>query len=474
VTGVRAGSVSLSTLVIYSLPAAAVGFTFMLTGVYLVKYAAEVLLIGPGIMGTLWGLSRIWDAVSDPIAGHLSDRTDSRMGRRRSWIAFSALPVCLGFAMMWQPPAALAGSALHVWMGVAVFFYFTATTMFSVPHEALAAELSVEYHERTRIFGVRTAMHSLGAFLALGGMFLLIKSDSKRDVAGLLVIGVSVAMLVTTVLAVRSVREPPEHRGRGGRNLMKSIGDVSRNPHASRLFTLFFIENFGTGSLMLLIPFVFDYVFQVENLAPAFMFLYFVSALLFIPAWIWLSRRVGKKKLWLFSMATMAVGFCGLFFIDEHTLWLCYVVAFVVGLGGGCANVVGPSVQADVIDVDEYLTGDRKEGAYFAVWNFVRKSGVGIATMLTGLVLGWVGFEAGHDQSDQTLLAMRVLFSFAPGLCYAVGTVLFIGFELDEAKHAEVRAALDGRRLTRSSDDAASARTLDAARNRDLARDHDA
>ena len=441
--------VSFSTLVIYSLPAAAVGFTFMLTGTYLVKYAAEALLIGPGIMGTLWGLSRIWDAISDPIVGHLSDRTNSKLGRRRVWILYSPIPICLGFAMMWLPPPSLEGTSLVIWMGVSVFFYFTATTIFSVPHEALAAEISLDHHERTRVFGVRTGVQQIGSFLALGALFLVAASESKRETLTWIVIASSLLTVVTTFWAVHRVAERSDHQGRGGASLMKSFRDVSKNPHAARLFTLFFIENFGTGSLMVLIPFVFHYVFDLEKQFPLFMGLYFVSALLFIPLWIRLSREIGKKRLWLFSMATMAVGYCALFFVHESNMGLIYVVAFVVGVGGGCANVVGPSVQADVIDFDEYLTGNRKEGAYFAVWNFVKKSGFGVAAMLTGLVLSGVGFVPNQAQSEETLLAMRVLFSFVPGVCFVIGTILFISFELDEARHAEVRRALDERNLSR-------------------------
>lgn len=441
---------SLSTLVIYSLPAATVSFTFMLTGIYLVKFAAETLLVAPATIGVLFGLSRLWDAISDPIAGHLSDRTRSRMGRRRSWILASAVPVSAGFAMMWSPPIGLDGAALVAWMGLAVFAYFTATTVFSVPHESLAAELSSAYHERTRVFGVRTAIAQLGSFAALGALHLLIASDDARATASWVAAAVALAMVTTSLLAVRRVQEPPDHQARGGTSLRAAFRDVSANPHAVRLFSVFFIENFGTGSLMLLIPFVLDYVFHAESETVPFMLLYFVSALLFIPVWVVLSRRLGKKRLWLFSMATMTVGFCGLFVVDESRLWLLYVLAFVVGVGGGCGHVVGSSVQADVIDVDEFRTGERKEGAYFAVWNFVRKAGFGASTVLTGLVLGWVGFEAGAEQGEDTLLALRALFSFVPGTCYAVGTFLFLGFRLDEQEHAAVRRALDARRAAGS------------------------
>jgi len=435
--------------VLYGLPAAPVYFTFMLTGVYLLKFSADVLLVAPGIMGTLYGLSRLWDAVSDPIAGHLSDRTRSRLGRRRSWLLASALPIALGFAMMWSPPGSLSGAALAAWMGAGVFVYFTGTTCFSIPHESFGAELSKDHHDRTRVFGIKTAVGQSGTLLALGGMYLLITADDPRAAARMLVVVMAVAIPALMVVAVSRLRERPEHQGRGATDLRSGFRDVLANPHAARLLLVFFVENFGTANLGLLAPFVMKYVLDMERMTPAFILIYFVPALLFIPVWIRLSRRVGKKRLWLFALATMTVAFSGLFFVEADNIWIMWVLGFLAGVGGGCGQVVGPSIQADVIDWDELRTGERKEGAYFAVWNFMRKSAYGVAAMIAGTLLSAVGFEANAVQSENTRLGMMILFSFVPGACFLLATLAFTRFRLDEAEHAAIRRELDARALAR-------------------------
>jgi GPH family glycoside/pentoside/hexuronide:cation symporter len=117
----------------------------------------------------------------------------------------------------------------------------------------------------------------------------------------------------------------------------------------------------------------------------------------------------------------------------------------VAGIGGGCGAVVGPSIQADVIDFDEHATGERKEGTYFALWNFVRKTSFGLAVMLTGLLLGVVGYVPNVEQSETTKLGMRILFAVVPAACYAVGTLCFLRFRLDEAAHLAIRRELDAR-----------------------------
>ena len=437
--------VPLGTLLVYGLPSLFVSFTFMLVLVYLMKYSTDVLLVPPVVMGVLFGLSRVSDAILDPVAGYLSDRTDSRLGRRRSWLVVSALPLGATFVMLWSPPAQLGGVALAVWMGAAVFAYHVATTLFSIPHEALGAELTTSYHDRTRIFGIRHIVGTVGSVLALGGMWLLMESEDPRRTAFLLALAIGVAFALSTLLAVARLREPASHQGRGGRNPWRAFADVWRNPHARLLFLVFGIETFGTAILSVMVAYVMKYVYDLEHYTTAFMLLYFVPAILFVPVWIRLSRRFGKRNLWIFSMSMLTIAFAGLAFVRAGDVMLVCALGVIAGVGGGCGAVVGPSIQADVIDFDERATGERKEGTYFAVWAFVRKSAFGLATLLTGLLLGLIGYEPNVEQSEATKLGMRTLFGIVPGLCYLAGTLCFLRFRLDEAAHLAIRRELDGR-----------------------------
>ena len=437
--------VPLGTLLIYGLPGFVLHFTFMLVLVYLMKYATDVLLVPAAVMGLVFGLSRVSDAILDPAAGYLSDRTRSRLGRRRSWMLASSLPMGASFFMLWSPPSDLTGVPLWAWMGVAVFAYHVATTMFAVPHEALGAELSTSYHDRTRIFGVKHIVGALGGLAALAGMEWLRRAEDPRSAAFMLALGIGTALAATTLVAVLRLRERAAHQGRGARNPWRAYADVWRNPHARLLLLVFGIENFGTAVLAVLITYVMQYVYDLAEYTTTFMLLYFVPAILFVPIWIRLSRRFGKRNLWVFSMSMMTVAFCGLAFVRAGDLWLLCALGVISGIGGGCGQVVGPSIQADVIDYDERTTGERKEGIYFAAWAFVRKSAFGIATMLVGFLLAAIGFEPNAEQSDATKLGLRTLFGIVPGLCYLVGTICFLRFRLDEAAHLAIRRELDAR-----------------------------
>jgi len=434
--------VPLSVVLVYGMPGLGLGFLFFLSAVYLMKYATDVLLVPPAVMGGLFLASRVWDAVSDPLVGHLSDRTRSALGRRRPWLLVSALPMALTAWMLWCPPRHLEGTGLVLWMGAALFLHFTATTLFAVPHESLGAELARDHHDRTRLFGFRHVLATCGIFLALGGIFLLVRSESPRDTAFALITSAGALTVLLTILAVVLLREPAEHLGRGGEHPFAAFADVLRNPHARLLLAVFTIETIGTATIGILLPYVLEYVVGRADLIPHLVAVYMVPAVLFVPVWITLSRRIGKKTLWLASMSAMTCAFGALFFVGRGDWLYVALLAGLAGIGGGCGAVVGPSIQADVIDWDELQTGQRKEGAYFSLWGFARKGAFGITAGATGLALGATGFAPNAEQSPGTLLALRALFGLFPGACFLAGTLLFLRFRFTQAEHQAVQAAL--------------------------------
>jgi len=434
------------TVIVYGLPQLGVGATFFLIGMYFMKYSTDVLLIGPGVMGTIFGLSRIWDAISDPVAGFLSDRSRARMGRRRAWMLASVLPLVVFTVMLWSPPQDLGATALKVWVALSLFACYTAVTMFGIPHEALGAELSQSYHARTPIFAVRHIVGMGGFLLGVGALYLMEVSQDKRATAFLIAVGGMTGSAALILFAVAWLRERPEYQGRGAQNLQHSMRDVYRNPHAKLLLAVFFIENLGSAVLMVLLPYFTHYIMDAEGMTAPILLAYALPNVLFTPAWVWLARRFGKKPLWVFSMAMLTCAFGGIFFVQEGDLVLLFALSLLAGLGGGCGAVVGPSIQADVIDWDELHTGERKEGAYFAGWNLARKLAGGAAIAITGLFLQFSGYEANAVQSEETQLVIRLLFSAFPFACHVVAIALLLRFDLDEHEHTRIRGILDTRR----------------------------
>jgi GPH family glycoside/pentoside/hexuronide:cation symporter len=432
-------------IVSYGLPSVGFGFTGLLFIIFLMKFSTDVLLIAPAVMGGLIAASRLWDAVSDPVAGYLSDRTQARMGRRRSWMMAASLPVAVGIWMLWSPPTFLSGLGIVAWMAAALFVYETASTAFFIPYGALGVELSRRYHERTRIFGYRHAISALGLVLGVMAYRFITEAENIREAAASMALVGAPLVAVLCLYSAWRLPERKEYQGRGSDAMLRSFVDVFRNRHARRLLAVYFIDSFGVASIGMLIPYVTEYVFQRPDLAMYIVLLYFIPQFLFTPLWLFLSRRVGKKRLWIFSMWGTALGFLALFFIESGDDILIWIVPPLLGMAGGCAPIVAPSIKADIIDYDEYRTGERKEGAYLAVWNFVRKSAGAVTALITGIVLQQLDFKPNQEQTEATKLALRALFSLTPAICYAIGALIFAGFDFNEAEHGEVRRALDER-----------------------------
>ena len=134
----------INVILAYAAPRIAFGIMGTLFVVYFMKFATDVLLIAPAVIGTILAVARLWDGVTDPIIGFLSDRTRSPVGRRRIWLFCAAIPMAVSLIGIWSPPSLLSGIALVSWMTLCLLLYETAQTAFFVPHGALSIELTTD------------------------------------------------------------------------------------------------------------------------------------------------------------------------------------------------------------------------------------------------------------------------------------------------------------------------------------------
>jgi GPH family glycoside/pentoside/hexuronide:cation symporter len=413
---------------------------------YFLKYATDVLLMAPLVVGIIFAGGRAWDAISDPLVGQWSDRTRTRMGRRRPFM-LAAIPLLgVSFAMIWMPPVSLSGAALVAWVTLALFLFYTAFTAYIIPHFALGAELTDDHHERTRIFGVRGGAFFLGMAPAFVGMQLVTNAESPRDVAALLALAAAGVAALVLLAPPTLLRERSEFQGRGGAGLRQSLGDVLANPHARILVFVQFIEMMGAGVLGILSPYLAEYVWKRPDLIGTLPAIFVVCTMLSIPLWVLASRRFGKRDVWRVAMVGAGLSFGGMFFAGENEITFVAVLLACAGVSSGCGAAMGPSVMADVIDYDEYRTGERKEGAYAATQGFAIKAANALIILAVGAFLQFSGFTPNVEQSEEMKLAFRLIYAGTPFVMYVIGAMVFGRFRLDHAEHERIRADLDRRR----------------------------
>ena len=442
----------------YGAPTIGVGYMYLLINLYIMKFSTDVLLIAPAVMGTIFGVSRVWDAISDPLVGYLSDKTRHALGRRRIWLLASIVPIGLTFIMVFSPPEGMSGSWLVVWMAVGVIGFYSAMTIFIVPHMSLGAELTLNYHERSRLYGLRHATYTIGSIIALVSMQLLINAEAQgEEVVRLTAFQLSMlAALITAgliIYAVAKLRERPDFQGRLKQRPYGAFKDVWQNPHARLVLIVSFIENIGSAVIGILTLYIAQYVVGTPALAPAIILTYMIPSSMSVPMWLPLSRRFGKIRLWMFSMMLTGLSFGGMFslpFLEAGAMriFAFFFFAFFAGLAAGCGGTIAPSIQSDIIDYDEYKTGERKEGSYFAAFNFVFKSAAGVMIFITGYVLQFSGFVPNQEQTMTVQVAMVTLYGLLPLVCYTIGAIMFSRFTLNEDEHARIRVELQKRAQT--------------------------
>jgi GPH family glycoside/pentoside/hexuronide:cation symporter len=210
------------------------------------------------------------------------------------------------------------------------------------------------------------------------------------------------------------------------------------------LLIVFGVETFGAASIGLMVPYIVEYVIPMRDLMVPLLLVYIIPQFALTPLWIVLARRYGKKNLWLLGMLGSAGAFFGLFWLQAPGP-LIWIYAFGAGLAAGIGAVVAPAIEADIIDYDEYITHERKEGAYLAVWNLVRKSAGSVTALVTGIALQSAGFEPNVEQTEEAKLAMRAVFGLLPAACYVIGALLFLRFKFNEREHAEIRRVIANR-----------------------------
>jgi len=445
----RAGTPPLRWVTIfdYVAPWFGLGFMFLLIAIQLMKFGTDVLGIPAAVMGGILFFGRtIWDATVDPVVGFLSDRTKLRLGRRRPWLLASVLPLALTFVWLWTPPRDLGPTLMALWMAAMVVAFYTSMSVLVIPHTALGAELTDNYHDRSRIFGARHVVTTIGSFACVAGLSALQSSTDVHHTIYWLSVGAALAAALGTLWTFVRLRERPEFQGRGAEHPYRAFRDVLRNPHARLLLFVFGIESLGAATIGVLTPYVAEYVVRRPEAGPPAIGLYMVANVVFVPVWLPMSRRFGKKSLWLGSMLLTAVSFGAMIFLKEGSLLLLNALAFLAGTAASCGNMLAPSIQADVIDWDEHATGERKEGAYFAAWNFVFKWANGLTLLLTGMVLSFSGFVPNADQSPGVKFTILALYGLFPLACYTIGAALFLRFRLDAEGYALIRAELDSRR----------------------------
>ncbi|HVM96038.1 MAG TPA: MFS transporter [Candidatus Acidoferrales bacterium] len=438
--------VPFGTLLTYGAPSFAGAAMLVPILIHMPKFYSDVVLVPLGYMAIAIAVARAIDALSDPFFGWLSDRGATRFGRRRPYIALFAPVAAFAFWALFTPPASLSRGAAALWFGAMFVLYSVFHTAYALPYSALGPELTLDYHERSRLFGVREGFSILGTIVASIAPGLLMSSGGLSERDSFAAIGIFFAVLLTLFcwMLVWRVRERPDFTARESNPFVPGVRRALRN-RPFRILLLTYVVSSVTGAIPgTLMPYFNAYVIRPHDEArwlAIFLGAYFAAGFVCLPLWVSAARRFGKRPTWLVSFFMGVSGGAAMFFLGEgDTIPLLFLISWA-GSSFGAGLFLGPAMQADVIDYDELHTGKRREAQYSAFWGMLPKFVAIPSAAVPIAILGSIGYVPNAVQSPQVVFAIKAIFALAPALFACLAFIIAWRYPIDELVH---RAILDG------------------------------
>ena len=434
----------------------------------------QVLGLSASLCGVVFLIASIVDGISDPLVGAYSDQVKSRWGRRHPLMLLSALPLAISFYLLYQPPEGLRETALFVWFLAFMVLMRTAKTFYTVPHAALGAELTEDYHERTSIFGYNSVVGMLSA-MALGIFVLLVVFPSTPEhsngllnesrytfLAGLGASVIVVSLLLCTFGTRDQIphlhRQPP--REVNVRGYFTEIWQLLRNRSYIAVSVSWLVLAASIGILTVVSTYTYIYAFELSTEQLTIQrFVSIPGILIVLPLSIFLTRWLDKKLTLVFS-CIVAAFFMGLpfclrligWFPDNDSPWLLAALfgpLFLSFLLGPLLPVVIDSQLADIADEHELQTGRRSEGVVFSIRTFAIKATSGIGGLIGGFGLDLIAFPQNAVVGEVASKTLDGLL-FMSGPLYWMIVAASVGFmsmyRLSERRHTEIVDALQKRR----------------------------
>jgi GPH family glycoside/pentoside/hexuronide:cation symporter len=432
--------------------------------------------MNPALVGLVAALPRLLDALIDPVMGYVSDHTRSRWGRRRPYIFAGAIASGIVFALLWQVPRGRSENFYFWFFVVGSNLFYVAYTIFAAPWVALGYELTPDYHERTRLMGVQNFLGQIAYIVSPWFLwFMTYKTWFKDQVEGAatLAIGIGVLAACLGVLPAIFLRERLQHvaqkeveaegqAGKGG--VLESIlgflrgmkSTISSGPFLKLCAATFLVFN----GFMLISSFQFYviiyYVFRGDQARGAEYAGYAgtlgaISTFAVIFFITWLGTKIGKRRAFFVSTGLSMLGYGMKWFAYDpnHPLLILLPTPFLAFGLGGLFTLMG-SMIADVVDVDEVQSHQRREGMFGAVFWWVVKLGMAAALAGGGFLLNMTGFDVdlGGNQAQRTITLMRLCDAFIPMITSGLAIWAIATYPITEEAAHEVRATLEARRGT--------------------------
>ena len=416
------------------------------------------LKLSPVLVGIVMMIPRLWDAVTDPAVGHLSDNTRSRWGRRIPYVFSGAILVGVTYALLFTIPRNWGSSAMLIYFTMMSILFYTAITIYSIPQTTLGLEMTTDYHERTRIFSYSAFFSGLGGF-AIPWFYWFANRDCFADeVEGMRWVGLCVGTvlmacgLTCALVCKEGKRQQAMHQTKT--RFTESFGATLKNRSFLWLISgiilvaagFSFVGGFGS---YVTIYYLYDGdKAAASTLMGTFGTVWAIVTLLGIYPMNWISARMGKRKTVMLFLVMMAAGSLIKFYCYNPAYpYLSLIPAVPLSCGMLVLFTLGSSMMADVCDEEEAKTGIRREGIYSAAYGWWLKLGLGVGPFICGVILQATGFNAELEtQTEHSLFLIRAWDILLPVFICLAAVAFIKKYPITEERAYEIKQLLAQRK----------------------------
>jgi GPH family glycoside/pentoside/hexuronide:cation symporter len=450
-TNPRAGTAKLGAapLIAFSAVAMPIAAAQIPLNVYLPAVFAQHYGVPLAVLGMIFLIEKIWGALADPIIGVLSDRTRSRFGRRRSWIAAGGLVFGLSGLLLFFPPMRVT----PVYLGLVLFSFYLGWSMIQIPYFAWSGELSGDYDERTRIATYQTVTGSTALLLVL---VLPTVIDQLRPSDGAVKLGAMGALLLamlvpSLLLTLWAVPEAPARSSSVARlSFAQAFRLVLGNTLLMRVLGSDFAVTLGQSIRGALFVFFVSIYMDLPRWASGLFLLQFVFGIAAGPIWMKIGYRLGKHRAAIAGELVQVAINLGLLLVVPGQLPLLLGLTIAQGLAQGSGNLMLRAMVADIADKHRLETGEDRTALFFSVFSISIKAAMAAAVGIALPLVAWLGFDPKVTvNTPEALRGLLLVFALGPAIAHIVSAVLVSGFSLDAKAHADIHRQLAERERER-------------------------
>ena len=417
---------------------------FTVTSFWLMNFLTDNVGLAAGLAGSALLIGKIWDSAIDPFIGYMSDRTKTRWGRRRPYFLFFAIPVGVAFVLMFNNPH-IASQTGKFWWALLMYMLFSMVYSFTnIPYNALLPDISKDYDERTNISGYKQFFAVIGTLVGAGAAVPLMGLFKNKD-AGFVGMAAIFGLLATVSILIPffTIKEKPVPANQKFESAWKSLKDVFSNVPFLLMLGSWITNTTGVAIIESMLIYYYKYVFNAENQVTIAMLILLVVTMAFIPVWIWVSKKIGKRITYIIGMSITSIAVVAFSFLAPLLgVWPSLGIMVFAGIGFSTHYVMPFAIVPDSIEYGYSRTGVRREGFYYSFWTFFVSIGGALAGFIVGRGLEISGYVANVTQSPQTLVGIQWLIGPIPVVLFVLGNLCLAFYPINKIRYEQIQAKI--------------------------------